>query len=85
MEQIRFHKIQIYQIPDCDSDEDEEFKEQNRQLKNAVPFAVISSAQTFEVKGKKIRGRMYPWGLVEVENTDHCDFVKLRTMLMYDV
>ncbi|CAF2775232.1 unnamed protein product [Rotaria sp. Silwood2] len=82
LDQIREHNIQIYQIPDCDSDEDEEFKEQNRQLKNAVPFAVISSTQTLEVKGKKIRGRMYPWGLVEVENSDHCDFIKLRTMLI---
>ena len=82
LEQIRDHNIQIYQIPDCDSDEDEEFKEQNRQLKSAVPFAVISSMQTLEVKGKKVRGRMYPWGLVEVENSDHCDFIKLRTMLM---
>jgi len=25
---------------------------------------------------------MYPWGLVEVENSDHCDFIKLRTMLI---
>jgi len=25
---------------------------------------------------------MYPWGLVEVENSDHCDFLKLRTMLI---
>ena len=82
LEQIREHKIQIYQIPECDSDEDEDFKEQNRQLKSAVPFAVISSTQTIEVKGKKVRGRMYPWGLVEVENSDHCDFIKLRTMLM---
>ncbi|CAF0823378.1 unnamed protein product [Adineta steineri] len=82
LEQIREHNIQVYQIPECDSDEDDEFKEQNRLLKNAVPFAVISSTQTLEVKGKKVRGRMYPWGLVEVENSDHCDFIKLRTMLI---
>ena len=35
-----------------------------------------------EVAGKKIRGRKYPWGVVEVENPEHCDFVKLRTMLI---
>ena len=32
--------------------------------------------------GKKIRGRQYPWGVVEVENPNHCDFIKLRTMLI---
>ena len=35
-----------------------------------------------EVKGKKVRGRLYPWGVVEVENPDHNDFTGLRTMLM---
>lgn len=35
-----------------------------------------------DVRGKKIRGRLYPWGVVEVENPTHCDFVKLRTMLI---
>lgn len=35
-----------------------------------------------EVAGKKVRGRQYPWGVVEVENPEHCDFVKLRSMLI---
>lgn len=51
-------------------------------LQEAVPFAVIGANTVIEVKGKKVRGRMYPWGVVEVENPDHCDFIKLRTMLM---
>lgn len=51
-------------------------------LQEAVPFAVVGSSESFEVNGKKVRGRRYPWGVVEVENPDHCDFIKLRTMLM---
>ena len=51
-------------------------------FQEAVPFAVVGSNTIIEVKGKKVRGRMYPWGVVEVENPDHCDFIKLRTMLM---
>ncbi|XP_031224861.1 septin-2 [Mastomys coucha] len=27
-------------------------------------------------------GRLYPWGVVEVENPEHNDFLKLRTMLI---
>lgn len=53
-----------------------------RYIKEAIPFAVVGSTQTFEVKGKKVRGRVYPWGVVEIENIEHNDFVKLRTMLM---
>jgi hypothetical protein len=32
--------------------------------------------------GRKVRGRAYPWGVVEVDNEEHCDFVKLRQMLI---
>lgn len=55
---------------------------QVRQLKAAVPFAVCGAGQQLEVRGRRVRGRLYPWGVVEVENPEHCDFIKLRTMLM---
>lgn len=32
--------------------------------------------------GRQVRGRAYPWGTIEVDNEDHCDFVKLRQMLI---
>ena len=51
-------------------------------LQAAVPFAVVGANQVIEIRGKKVRGRMYPWGVVEVENPEHSDFIKLRTMLM---
>ena len=51
-------------------------------LQDAVPFAVVGSNAVMDVRGKKVRGRVYPWGVVEVENPEHCDFIKMRTMLM---
>ncbi|CAF3232955.1 unnamed protein product [Rotaria socialis] len=82
IEQIHGHHIQIYQIPDCDADEDEELKEKNIQLKSCLPFAIISSTQCFEAKGKQIYGRIYPWGLIDIEDSNHSDFLKLRNMLI---
>jgi septin family protein len=64
------------------SDEDEDYKQQVQQLRESIPFAVVGANAMVEVHGKKIRGRQYPWGVVEVENPAHCDFVKLRTMLI---
>jgi len=29
-----------------------------------------------------VRGRQYPWGLAEVENDGHCDFKRLRRLLL---
>lgn len=55
----------MYEFPECDSDEDEDFKQQDRELKASLPFAVVGSNTTLEVSGRKIRGRQYPWGVVD--------------------
>src|SRR5689334_5094141 len=47
-----------------------------------MPFAVSGSTTTIEAKGRKLRGRVYPWGVVEIENPEHSDFIKLRNMLI---
>jgi septin 7 len=48
-----------------------------------VPFAVVGSDQLVRtLDGREVRGRAYPWGVVEVDNEEHCDFVKLRQMLV---
>ncbi len=48
-----------------------------------IPFAVIGSQEQFETsEGKYVRGRKYNWGIADVENEDHCDFVKLRNVLL---
>ncbi|XP_041347988.1 septin-2-like isoform X2 [Gigantopelta aegis] len=82
MREISDNDIHIYQFPECDSDEDEEFKNQDLQLKACLPFAVVGCNSVVEVGGKKVRGRTYPWGIVEVDNPSHCDFNRLRQMLI---
>ena len=52
------------------------------QLRESIPFAVCGANAMVEVAGKKVRGRQYPWGIVDVENPEHCDFIKLRSMLI---
>ena len=54
----------------------------NRELKGSVPFAVVGSNTVFEVNGKRVRGRTYPWGVVDIEKPTHCDFTLLRNMLI---
>ncbi|XP_053219552.1 septin-1 isoform X2 [Podarcis raffonei] len=82
-QELEENGINIYEFPDCDSDEDEEFKAQDAEMKQSIPFAVIGSSQVVkESKDKVFRGRQYPWGTVEVENAAHCDFLKLRNMLI---
>lgn len=82
LEEINQNKIKMYDFPECDEDEDEEFKELTKELKAAVPYSVVGSNTTINIKGRTVRGRQYPWGVVEIENPNHCDFIKLRTMLI---
>jgi len=83
LREIKANSIQIYQFPEADEEEDdEEFIAVNKELKGSVPFAVVGSNTVYEVNGKKIRGRIYPWGVVDIENAAHCDFTLLRNMLI---
>lgn len=51
-------------------------------IKSAMPFSIIGSTDLVNVAGKKVYGRQYIWGIAEVENESHCDFVKLRNLLI---
>lgn len=76
LNEIAQHKIKIYEFPE------EEGDPAGVKMKQRVPFAVVGSNTIVEVDGKKVRGRKYPWGVVEVENMEHCDFIPLRNMLI---
>jgi cell division control protein 11 len=47
-----------------------------------LPFAVVGSEEEVEIDGEPVRARVYPWGLVEVDNPNHSDFVRLRGAIL---
>ncbi|KAG2463637.1 SEPT3 protein, partial [Polypterus senegalus] len=47
-----------------------------------MPFAVVGSDKEYQVNGKRVLGRKTPWGVVEVENLNHCEFGLLRDFLI---
>ncbi|XP_024082386.1 septin-2 isoform X2 [Cimex lectularius] len=70
--------VEIYQFPI----DDEQVGEINGNMNSHLPFAVIGSTEFVRIGNKMMRSRQYPWGTVQVENESHCDFVKLREMLI---
>lgn len=79
---IAYHQIQIFQAPTYDN-EDEETIAEAAEIASKIPFAVVGSDRIVGTPdGRQVRGRAYPWGVVEVDNEEHCDFVKLRQMLV---
>ncbi|KAF2127582.1 Septin [Dothidotthia symphoricarpi CBS 119687] len=79
---INHHNIRIFEGPRYELDDEETIAE-NQEIMAKVPFAVVgSNSEVTTPDGRKVRGRQYPWGVVEVDNEEHCDFVKLRQMLI---
>jgi septin 6/8/11 len=76
--ELQNNGVHIYEFPV----DDESVSEVNTSMNSHVPFAVIGSTDFVRVGNKMVRARQYPWGTVQVENESHCDFVKLREMLI---
>ncbi|XP_068703134.1 septin-11-like [Montipora foliosa] len=78
MEELANNGVNIYRFPV----DDETVAEMNTTMNEQIPFAVVGSREETVVNKVKTRARQYPWGTVEVENENHCDFVKLREMIV---
>ncbi|EDL19510.1 mCG12425, isoform CRA_a, partial [Mus musculus] len=76
MSELNSNGIQIYQFQVDD--------EASAQVNSSglLPFAVVGSMEEVKVGKRMVRGRHYPWGVLQVENENHCDFVKLRDLLL---
>ncbi|KAI7886334.1 Septin [Lichtheimia hyalospora FSU 10163] len=81
LETIEAQNIRIYSCP-IESDE-EDVTSRNKDIMSAMPFSIIGSTQQVNTPdGRQVLGRQYSWGVAEVENEDHCDFRKLRNLLI---
>ncbi|KAF8920884.1 hypothetical protein BGZ58_004299, partial [Dissophora ornata] len=81
LEVIAAQNIQCYSFP-LESD-DEASTRRNMSIMNAMPFSIIGSTDdVLTADGRTVKGRQYSWGVAEVENEDHCDFKKLRQLLI---
>ncbi|XP_003748409.1 septin-2 [Galendromus occidentalis] len=85
-QKIADHGIQIYDLMPVDDDpslEDPEYVKEISSLRASFPLAVCAAQDVQEVNGRQIRARRYPWGSVEVDNEVHCDFQKLKTIIIH--
>ncbi|XP_074416749.1 septin-10 isoform X1 [Larus michahellis] len=78
MSELVSNGIQIYRFPT----DDETISKINTIMNGHLPFAVVGSTEEVRIGNKMVRARQYPWGIVQVENENHCDFIKLREMLI---
>ncbi|KAL9932011.1 hypothetical protein V8E36_009072 [Tilletia maclaganii] len=77
--EMKYHNIRLYPF-DSEEYEDEEL-ELNERIRSLIPFAVVGSERNVVIDGKAVRGRKNRYGVVNVENENHCEFVYLRNFL----
>lgn len=83
MEDIDRYNLPIFNFPFDEHDSTEEEYETNTFLRSLLPFSIIGSNEVFDTgDGTFIRGRQYPWGVLDVEDAEISDFVILRNTLL---
>ncbi|WVF70185.1 hypothetical protein IAT40_004973 [Kwoniella sp. CBS 6097] len=79
MAELQYNQIRLYPF---DADElDEEELQLNERIRDMLPFAIVGSERNVIVDGKPVRGRKNRWGVINVEDERHCEFVYLRNFL----
>jgi len=78
-EELVYHNIKLYPYTNEDYDDDEE--KTNQQIRDMIPFAIVGSERNVIIDGKSVRGRRNRWGVINVEDERHCEFVYLRNFL----
>lgn len=75
--QLEKHEIHIYDFPAS------ELEPEHHWMRGRLPFAVVgSNTIVTDDEGNMCRGREYPWGNVNIEDKDHCDFLALRNLVL---
>lgn len=78
-DEFAFHNLRMY--PYDNEEHDDEERTINAQIKDIIPFAIVGSEKTINIGGKQVRGRQNRWGVINVEDDTHCEFVYLRNFL----
>ncbi|CAO3610418.1 unnamed protein product [Mucor fragilis] len=77
--ELVFHNIKLYPY---ESDEDDEQEQAlNESIRELLPFAIVGSERNVVIDGKPVRGRKNRYGVINVENEEHCEFIYLRNFL----
>ncbi|KAI9293115.1 Septin [Neoconidiobolus thromboides FSU 785] len=76
LNQLKHHDIKTY-VSDYSDEHD-----LNQELVEHYPFTVMGSQGVINKGDNLVRGRKFRWGVAEVDNPEHCDFIHLQQMLM---
>lgn len=72
-QEFSIHGLRMYPY-DAEDLEDEE-RALNATIGNILPFAIVGSDRTANIGGRTVPVRQNKWGLINIEDEKHCEFV----------
>src|SRR5699024_7835041 len=77
------HGINIFKIPEGDTNESELYLIKDKEIRASIPFAIIGCTTTIDLSGLRIRRRENPWRIADIQYKRYSDLIKLRTFMRY--
>lgn len=82
IQDIERFKIPVFQFQADESETDPEVIEESNYLSQLQPFAIITSDIEATIDNKKTRIRKYPWGTIDINDTNFSDFPILKSVIL---
>ncbi|XP_073070645.1 septin-12 isoform X3 [Manis javanica] len=82
LEEREIFRHKVVRAPAKRFDDDINDRLLNSKIRERIPFAVVGADQEHMVNGRCVLGRKTKWGVIEVENMEHCEFLLLRNLLI---
>lgn len=80
--EFAYHELKLYPH-NFEGEYDDDDRQLNESIVSMIPFAVVGSDKLITIKGgKQVHGRQNRWGIVNVEDRNHCEFADLRQFLI---
>ncbi|KCV70517.1 hypothetical protein H696_02866 [Fonticula alba] len=79
---IQANKIAVYPNS-SDLQYDEEETQVNVEAAEMIPFAIIGATDTIVKDSEVTRGRITPFGIIDIENEEHCEFSQFRRFIIH--
>ena len=54
----------------------------NEEIREMIPFAVVASEKNEIIMGKTVPARKTQWGIINIEDENHCEFINLRNFIL---
>lgn len=74
------HNLRLYPYDNPEYDDDE--RQYSEMIRAMIPFAIVSSEKTELIDDREVPVRHNRWGVVNIEDTTHCEFTHLRSFLI---